>query len=164
MTDPASQHPYMYCGGNPIRYSDPSGYVAVADDLIILGAAVIGAVALKAYQAGKEGTRAIARGIGSLWKATTTGAKVVGHNWSLGIEQIRVDTARYITRPIQFAKGRGRGGKKQKNVWPSKLTKMGKSRKNTTIDELKRFKDDRTITPQEFEKAKKVIRYLNSNK
>jgi len=26
MTDPASQHPYMYCRGNPIRYSDPSGY------------------------------------------------------------------------------------------------------------------------------------------
>ncbi|MCD4785781.1 MAG: hypothetical protein K8T10_18330 [Candidatus Eremiobacteraeota bacterium] len=28
MTDPASQHPYMYCRGNPIRYSDPSGYDA----------------------------------------------------------------------------------------------------------------------------------------
>jgi len=26
MTDPASQHPYMYCRGNPIRYSDPSGF------------------------------------------------------------------------------------------------------------------------------------------
>jgi len=26
MSDPASQHPYMYCRGNPIRYSDPSGY------------------------------------------------------------------------------------------------------------------------------------------
>ena len=27
MTDPASQHPYMYCHGNPVRYSDPSGYL-----------------------------------------------------------------------------------------------------------------------------------------
>ena len=26
ITDPASQHPYMYCHGNPISYSDPSGY------------------------------------------------------------------------------------------------------------------------------------------
>ena len=26
MTDPASQHPYMYCHGNPVRFSDPSGY------------------------------------------------------------------------------------------------------------------------------------------
>ena len=26
MTDPASQHPYMYCRGNPISYADPSGY------------------------------------------------------------------------------------------------------------------------------------------
>jgi len=26
ISDPASQHPYMYCRGNPIRYSDPSGY------------------------------------------------------------------------------------------------------------------------------------------
>jgi len=26
MTDPASQHPYMYCRGNPINYADPSGY------------------------------------------------------------------------------------------------------------------------------------------
>ncbi len=32
MTDPASQHPYMYCGGNPISYSDPSGH----DDILIL--------------------------------------------------------------------------------------------------------------------------------
>ena len=29
ITDPASQHPYMYCHGNPIGYSDPSGYDAV---------------------------------------------------------------------------------------------------------------------------------------
>ncbi|MCD4785779.1 MAG: hypothetical protein K8T10_18320 [Candidatus Eremiobacteraeota bacterium] len=28
MTDPASQHPYMYCRGNPVRYSDPSGYLS----------------------------------------------------------------------------------------------------------------------------------------
>jgi len=26
MTDPASQHPYMYCRGNPVNYADPSGY------------------------------------------------------------------------------------------------------------------------------------------
>ena len=26
MNDPQSQHPYMYCKGNPIKYSDPSGY------------------------------------------------------------------------------------------------------------------------------------------
>ena len=26
LTDPASQHPYMYCHGNPVKYSDPSGY------------------------------------------------------------------------------------------------------------------------------------------
>ena len=26
LTDPASQHPYMYCKGNPVTYSDPSGY------------------------------------------------------------------------------------------------------------------------------------------
>jgi RHS repeat-associated protein len=26
MHDPASQNPYMYCRGNPIKYSDPSGY------------------------------------------------------------------------------------------------------------------------------------------
>jgi len=26
ITDPASQHPYMYCRGNPISYADPSGY------------------------------------------------------------------------------------------------------------------------------------------
>jgi RHS repeat-associated protein len=26
MSDPQSQHPYMYCHGNPIKYSDPSGY------------------------------------------------------------------------------------------------------------------------------------------
>ncbi len=29
LTDPASQHPYMYCHGNPISYSDPSGYDSV---------------------------------------------------------------------------------------------------------------------------------------
>jgi RHS repeat-associated protein len=26
MGDPQSQHPYMYCAGNPIKYADPSGY------------------------------------------------------------------------------------------------------------------------------------------
>jgi RHS repeat-associated protein len=26
LTDPQSQHPYMYCHGNPVKYSDPSGY------------------------------------------------------------------------------------------------------------------------------------------
>jgi hypothetical protein len=26
MDEPASQHPYMYCHGNPINYSDPDGY------------------------------------------------------------------------------------------------------------------------------------------
>ena len=26
LTDPTSQHPYMYCHGNPVKYSDPSGY------------------------------------------------------------------------------------------------------------------------------------------
>jgi hypothetical protein len=26
LSDPASQNPYMYCRGNPIKYSDPSGY------------------------------------------------------------------------------------------------------------------------------------------
>jgi hypothetical protein len=26
MSDPASQNPYMYCRGNPVKYSDPSGY------------------------------------------------------------------------------------------------------------------------------------------
>ena len=26
MSEPASQNPYMYCKGNPIKYSDPSGY------------------------------------------------------------------------------------------------------------------------------------------
>jgi len=135
MTDPASQHPYMYCRGNPIRYSDPSGYVAVADDLIILGAAVIGAVALKAYQdtpAGKEGTRAIARGIGSLWKATTTGAKVVGHNWSLGIEQIRVDIGR--VRPLLRKRSRKSGKEKASDIpsWVPKDIKVepGKSGKD----------------------------------
>ncbi len=29
LTDPASQHPYMYSRGNPISYSDPSGYDSV---------------------------------------------------------------------------------------------------------------------------------------
>jgi RHS repeat-associated protein len=29
MGDPQSQHPYMYCHGNPIRYYDPSGYNGV---------------------------------------------------------------------------------------------------------------------------------------
>lgn len=28
MTDPASQNPYMYCHGNPVNFSDPSGYDA----------------------------------------------------------------------------------------------------------------------------------------
>ena len=26
ISDPASQNPYMYCRGNPIKYADPSGY------------------------------------------------------------------------------------------------------------------------------------------
>jgi len=26
LSDPASQNPYMYCRGNPVKYSDPSGY------------------------------------------------------------------------------------------------------------------------------------------
>jgi hypothetical protein len=26
LEDPQSQHPYLYCHGNPIKYSDPSGY------------------------------------------------------------------------------------------------------------------------------------------
>ena len=26
MTDPGSQHPYMYCHGNPVRFYDPTGY------------------------------------------------------------------------------------------------------------------------------------------
>ncbi|MGV8120484.1 MAG: DUF6531 domain-containing protein [Candidatus Xenobiia bacterium LiM19] len=30
MTDPASQNPYMYCHGNPVNYSDPSGYSETA--------------------------------------------------------------------------------------------------------------------------------------
>jgi RHS repeat-associated protein len=29
MSEPASQNPYMYCRGNPIKYSDPSGYYSV---------------------------------------------------------------------------------------------------------------------------------------
>ncbi len=32
LTDPASQHPYMYCHGNPIAYSDPSGYYDLIPD------------------------------------------------------------------------------------------------------------------------------------
>ena len=28
MDDPSSQHPYVYCQGNPVRYSDPTGYSA----------------------------------------------------------------------------------------------------------------------------------------
>jgi len=26
LSEPASQNPYMYCRGNPVKYSDPSGY------------------------------------------------------------------------------------------------------------------------------------------
>jgi RHS repeat-associated protein len=29
MGDPPSQHPYMYCHGNPVKYADPSGYAII---------------------------------------------------------------------------------------------------------------------------------------
>jgi len=29
MAEPASQNPYMYCRGNPLKYSDPSGYDSI---------------------------------------------------------------------------------------------------------------------------------------
>jgi len=32
MTDPASQNPYMYCHGNPVNFSDPSGYAEIKPD------------------------------------------------------------------------------------------------------------------------------------
>ena len=31
MTDPSSQHPYMYCHGNPVEFSDPSGYLSKSE-------------------------------------------------------------------------------------------------------------------------------------
>ncbi len=31
LSEPASQNPYMYCRGNPVKYSDPSGYSYNAD-------------------------------------------------------------------------------------------------------------------------------------
>ena len=31
MSEPASQNPYMYCKGNPVKYSDPSGYYQMSD-------------------------------------------------------------------------------------------------------------------------------------
>ncbi len=37
LTDPASQHPYMYCHGNPVKYSDPSGYITGGEIAIGLG-------------------------------------------------------------------------------------------------------------------------------
>ena len=30
MSEPASQNPYMYCKGNPVKYSDPSGYQGIS--------------------------------------------------------------------------------------------------------------------------------------
>jgi RHS repeat-associated protein len=30
--DPQSQHPYMYCRGNPVKYSDPSGYLQMTEE------------------------------------------------------------------------------------------------------------------------------------
>ncbi len=48
MTDPASQHPYMYCHGNPVKFSDPSGYSATQ---WLAGGAV--ALAICGYASGK---------------------------------------------------------------------------------------------------------------
>jgi len=38
LEDPQSQNPYMYCHGNPIRYSDPSGYLTEDELEMVRGA------------------------------------------------------------------------------------------------------------------------------
>ncbi len=61
LDDPSSQHPYMYCMGNPVTYSDPSGYSPAIAGEIIVGGAIAGGI-LAAYQAtpaGKQATRHI---------------------------------------------------------------------------------------------------------
>ena len=57
MADPQSQNPYMYCKGNPVTYSDPSGYVAGVDDAIIVygGLAAGAGTLLATYQATPTG-------------------------------------------------------------------------------------------------------------
>jgi RHS repeat-associated protein len=32
LSEPASQNPYMYCRGNPVKYSDPSGYYQMTEE------------------------------------------------------------------------------------------------------------------------------------
>ena len=39
MGDPGSQHPYMYCHGDPINYSDPSGYAEARKEFYTPGSA-----------------------------------------------------------------------------------------------------------------------------
>jgi len=58
MTDPASQHPYMYCRGNPIRYSDPSGYITGVEIAVGIGVGVL------VYVGYEKAERTVARVVG----------------------------------------------------------------------------------------------------
>ena len=61
LTDPASQHPYMYCHGNPVKFVDPSGYEPVT--IIVAGSLWIGFTVItpgaKLYRQGEGANKSI---------------------------------------------------------------------------------------------------------
>ena len=113
MTDPASQHPYMYCHGNPVTYSDPSGYIAIADDAAVGAAVAVGLLALKAYQdspAGKRATRKMARTLKTVADGTAYGIDYYKESVVIAGKQIAQDYYRYVG-PLLSKKGQGKRGK-----------------------------------------------------
>ena len=104
MDDPSSQHPYVYCQGNPIRYSDPSGYAIVIDDIAIGGAIAAGATAgytlFQSTPLGKRSIRNVARMMKGANDYGVSGIRAYGETWTIAERQLAHDTSRFLVRPI----------------------------------------------------------------
>jgi len=84
LSDPVTMNPYLYCGGDPVNYVDPSGLWNVTNTALVLNsvAAVAGTVALAATIAtvttGWTGVGAVAGGTIALWATGIAAAATLG--------------------------------------------------------------------------------------
>ncbi len=131
---------FAYCYNNPINYLDPSGEIAVADDvLIVYAAGATATMTLTAYyawlnspegkKAQEEGAKAFQNGIEITVKAISNAAKWVGDkaietwNWA-AVSLAKVANPDPYARPGQKNQGRENKNKSRRdNDWRSRSNK-----------------------------------------